>query len=259
MKSLNAKVLKFKSWNQYSRIAYICLFFVLLVSILVYYLEIIGAIENKFVVDLFPNLIIELISILFIVAILENIHSLEHERERRRLEKIAVRQIKIELIHLINISFKMLIASHDKNDVTKFNNEAITIEEIDSYLVEFRYFDKNQSWGDEEKRSYSLCISDISCALTDVEKKINNVLSRYAIYININFVESLDSILNNEFLKNITSCDQLYKYDEIKKYFIELFLLVNTINSILIDSSIINLSEIWNENIVYAGECRLPE
>ena len=84
-----------------------------------YFYSITGRYNNNTINDLVPNLIIEVLSILVIIAIIENLQVKEKEKERKRLEKLALKQLREPLTVLAKLSLQIVIVSQPKGKVKR--------------------------------------------------------------------------------------------------------------------------------------------
>jgi len=202
--------------------------------------------------DFLPNIIAELIGIIIVVFFIERIYQLEKERERKRLEKIALNQLKVPLKEYFCIFLKMIIVTQPEDDLKK--NQ--TIEEClqNKYLKEIRLFDIDGVWPDENED----CNKYLHNKITSFENKLNMIISKYAPYLSTNFLELVErKILTSVFLTKIKMGQNNFEKGEIINYYSNLEELIKIVNENLKESPIEDIvKDGWNKNIRFAGRCR---
>lgn len=145
--------------------------------------------------DIALNLGTEILGILLTVLLIDSVIRGNEKRERSRYQAVALRQLRIPLVHHLQLLFSLYKASipHKPEELVSDPRKLFS----DDYFVQLAFFDFSKSapvvpeiqWFDHLKQEF-----------TQFRDALSRTVEKYALYLDVETVELVEQLINSTLL-----------------------------------------------------------
>lgn len=190
---------KFIIWLSYGVLATI-----IIISLWTYFINP----ENSFLKDFSLNLSVEIIGIFLTIFLINKVIEIKDENERKKLEQIAFKQLKIPL----GKHFRLLFNIYKASVISKPNLDINSMEDLFSndYYSELKYFDFSKPAPSIVSMTWSYYLSQ-ECE--EFKGALDRTIDKYSQFLESDVIDLLERMINSGFLTHILRVQRLMEID----------------------------------------------
>jgi len=166
--------------------------------------------------DFSPNLAAEIFGILLVVFLIDRVIRISQQKESKKRQEIAWRQLRIPLLRHFNLLFNMFKASTQAKPPKVYN--AVTDLFDDTYFAEIGFLDFSKPAPVLTPRGSIDWFTHVSHKFSEFKDALNNTVQKYALYLDTDIIDLLEGLINSSFISFMMQASNLPKIDKTKGY-----------------------------------------
>jgi hypothetical protein len=193
-------------------ISYIILSVLSVISFVIYF-NAPSAMEWDWLRHITVNLGTGIIVALLTVLLIDNIIRINREKERKKYQSVALRQLQIPLIHQFHLLFYIFKSSVEIKPQKTYQYVRDLFD--DNYFVQLAFFDfskKAPIWGDLQWFDY------LPRECTKFRDALSRTVEKYSLYLDSGIIEIMEEIINSDFISIVLQAPAIREIDRHEGY-----------------------------------------
>lgn len=192
--------------NKFLRNSYILLTLLALILLVLYYFN---PGNTNWLQDFTLNLTTEIIGILLVVILIDRAIHIDKEREKRKVQEIAFRQLRIPLLHHFTLLFNIFKSSVQEKPDKNYVEASDLFDAL--YFNQIAFFDFSKPAPVTPPTDWFNHLSQESAKF---KNDLNRTVEKYSLYLEPDVIDSLEEIINSSFIWFIIRAPGIIKFDK---------------------------------------------